>query len=247
MNNLEFFNRNQASKFISNNKPMAVIPTGSVEQHLNHLFIGMDINTASYIAEDLANEFSDQVLFYRPLNAGIAEHHMAFAGTITLRVNTFIGVLTDIAESLVRGGIKKILFINGHGGNVEPMATAMRNINLQMKGIHEHADFSNVQTHYDYEELLNKDTEIDIRFTSYWEMHDLKFLRSIVKDKASPGHAGEYESSVALHLFPDLVDVDSIKNNALDTEQDASKEKGEILYKDVIQKYSKLITEMLGE
>ena len=52
MNNLEFFNRNQASKFISNNKPMAVIPTGSVEQHLNHLFIGMDINTASYIAED---------------------------------------------------------------------------------------------------------------------------------------------------------------------------------------------------
>ena len=41
--------------------------------------------------------------------------------------------------------------------------------------------------------------------------------------------------------------LNSIKNNALDTEQDASKEKGEILYKDVIQKYSKLITEMLGE
>ena len=41
--------------------------------------------------------------------------------------------------------------------------------------------------------------------------------------------------------------MNSIKNNALDTEQDASKEKGEILYKDVIQKYSKLITEMLGE
>ena len=94
MNNLEFFNRNQASKFISNNKPMAVIPTGSVEQHLNHLFIGMDINTASYIAEDLANEFSEQVLFYRPLNAGIAEHHMAFAGTITTHTGTL-----EIADS----------------------------------------------------------------------------------------------------------------------------------------------------
>tara|TARA_B100000579_G_C22557442_1_gene722742 strand:+ start:12 stop:755 length:744 start_codon:yes stop_codon:yes gene_type:complete len=246
MNNLEFFNRNQASNFIDNNKPLAIIPTGSVEQHLNHLFIGMDINTASHIAEDLANEFSKKVLFYRPLNAGIAEHHMAFPGTITLRVNTFIGVLTDIAESLVRGGVKKILFINGHGGNVDPMATAMRNINLQMKGIHENTDFSNVQTHYDYEELLNKDTEIDIRFTSYWEMHDLKFLRSIVKDEASPGHAGEYESSIALHLFPDFVDQDAIKNNALDTEQDASKEKGEILYKDVIEQYSKLIQGMLN-
>ena len=44
MKNLEFFNRNQARDFINKNKPMAIIPTGSVEQHLNHLFIGMDIN-----------------------------------------------------------------------------------------------------------------------------------------------------------------------------------------------------------
>ena len=125
MKNLEFFNRNQARDFINKNKPMAIIPTGSVEQHLNHLFIGMDINSATRIAQDLAEKFSDDVIFYRPLNAGIAEHHMAFPGTMTLRVNTFIGVLTDIVESLIRGGVKKILFINGHGGNVEPMATAM--------------------------------------------------------------------------------------------------------------------------
>ena len=48
---------------------MAIIPTGSVEQHLNHLFIGMDINSATRIAQDLAEKFSDDVIFYRPLNA----------------------------------------------------------------------------------------------------------------------------------------------------------------------------------
>ena len=53
MHNLEFFNRNEARDFINKNNPMAIIPTGSVEQHLNHLFIGMDINSATKIAEDL--------------------------------------------------------------------------------------------------------------------------------------------------------------------------------------------------
>ena len=247
MKNLEFFNRNQIHDFISENKPMAIIPTGSVEQHLNHLFIGMDINSATKIAEDLANKFSDDVLFYKPLNAGIAEHHMAFPGTISLRVNTFIGVLTDVVESLVRGGIKKILFINGHGGNIEPMKTAMRNISLQMKGIYENIDLSKVKTHYDYEELLNKDSDIDIRFTSYWEMHNFKIIKNIIKDQSYPGHAGEYETSVALYLFPELVDNHARELQALDTESDASKEKGEIIYNDAIQQYSKLINEMLKD
>ena len=102
MKNLEFFNRNQARDFINKNKPMAIIHTGSVEQHLNHLIIVMDINSETRIAEDLSKKFPEDILFYRPLNAGIAEHHMAFPGTMTLRVNTFIGVLTDIVESFIR-------------------------------------------------------------------------------------------------------------------------------------------------
>ena len=75
---------------------------------------------------------------------------MAFPGTMTLRVNTFIGVLTDVANSLIRSGITKILFINGHGGNTEPMRTAMQNINLEMKGVHSNIDTSEVRTNVDY-------------------------------------------------------------------------------------------------
>ena len=246
MKNLEFFNRNQARDFINKNKPMAIIPTGSVEQHLNHLFIGMDINSATRIAEDLAKKFPKDVLFYRPLNAGIAEHHMAFPGTMTLRVDTFLSVITDITESLIRGGIKKILFINGHGGNVDSARAAIRNITLQMKGIHEGIDTSEVRTHYDYEELLNTDSEIDVRYTSYWEIHDKEFIKSIIQDDVWPGHAGEYETSVALYMFPDLVDKEAIKNDPLGTSSDASKEKGEAIYKDIINQYSKIITEMLS-
>ena len=246
MKNLEFFNRNQARDFINKNKPMAIIPTGSVEQHLNHLFIGMDINSATRIAEDLSKKFPEDALFYRPLNAGIAEHHMAFPGTMTLRVNTFIGVLTDVVNSLIRGGITKILFINGHGGNTEPMRTAMQNINLEMKGLHSELDTSEVRTHLDYMELLNNDSKIDIRYTSYWEMHDKEFIKNIIDDDGWPGHAGEYETSVALYMFPDLVDKEAIKNDPLGTSSDASKEKGEAIYNDIIKQYSKIISEMLS-
>ena len=247
MNNLEFFNRNEARDYINKNKPMAIIPTGSVEQHLNHLFIGMDINSATKIAEELANKFSKNIIFYRPLNVGIAEHHMAFPGTMTLRVNTFIGVLTDVANSLIRSGITKILFINGHGGNTEPMRTAMQNINLEMKGVHSNIDTSEVRTHVDYMELLNKDSKIDIRYTSYWEMHDPNFIKKIINDPSYPGHASEYETSVALHMFPNLVDKEAIKNDPLGTSADATKEKGKLIYDDIIEKYSKIIQEMLAD
>jgi len=246
MKNLEFFNRNQARDFINKNKPMAIIPTGSVEQHLNHLFIGMDINSATRIAEDLSKKFPEDVLFYRPLNAGIAEHHMAFPGTMTLRVNTFIGVLTDVTNSLIRGGITKILFINGHGGNTEPMRTAMQNINLEMKGLHSELDTSEVRTHLDYMELLNNDSKIDIKYTSYWEMHDKEFIKNTIEDDVWPGHAGEYETSVALYMFPDLVDKEAIKNDPLGTSTNATKEKGEKIYNDIIKQYSKIIKEMLS-
>ncbi len=246
MNNLEFFNRNEARDFINKNKPMAIIPTGSVEQHLNHLFIGMDINSATKIAEELANKFSKDTIFYRPLNVGIAEHHMAFPGTMTLRVNTFIGVLTDVVNSMIRGGITKILFINGHGGNTEPMRTAMQNINLEMKGVHSNIDTSEVRSHIDYMELLNKDSEIDIKYTSYWEMHDPNFIKEVIKDPNYPGHAGEYETSLGLYLFPDFIDKDLMKNKPLGTANHATKEKGKLIYEDLIEKYSKLLQEMFN-
>ena len=121
----------------------------------------------------------------------------------------------------------------------------MRNISLQMKGIHEGIDTSEIRTHYDYEELLNKDSEIDLRYTSYWEIHDEKFIRNVIQDDVWPGHAGEYETSVAMYMFPDLVDEDAIKNDPLGTSSNASKEKGEQIYKDIINQYSKIISEML--
>ena len=184
---------------------------------------------------DRLSTFSKNTIFYRPLSVGIAEHHMAFPGTMTLRVNTFIGVLTDVVNSMIRSGITKILFINGHGGNTEPMRTAMQNINLEMKGLHSEIDTSEVRTHIDYMELLDQDSKIDIRYTSYWEMHDPNFIKKVINDTNYPGHANEYETSVALHMFPDLVDKEAIKIDPLGTSSDASEEKGKLIYDDIIE------------
>ncbi|MBL52108.1 MAG: hypothetical protein CMG57_09150, partial [Candidatus Marinimicrobia bacterium] len=97
----------------------------------------------------------------------------------------------------------------------------------------------------DYEELLNKDSEIDIRYTSYWETHDDDFIKNIIDDDVWPGHAGEYETSVALYLFNELVDKDAILNDPLGSSKDATEEKGKQIYNDIIKQYSKIVSEML--
>jgi creatinine amidohydrolase len=64
------------------------------------------------------------VLVLQPPSFGFSPHHRAWPGTITLSLTTFIAMLTDVAESLLRTGFKRLLIINGHGGNQGPLTSA---------------------------------------------------------------------------------------------------------------------------
>src|SRR5215472_3973656 len=99
---------------------VAVIPTGSTEQHGRHLPVEVDSRLVFEVAaraSELAGERIDVVL--APLLAyGASHHHLEFAGTMSLSLPTYINVLADLADSLIGfGRFSHVLFLNGHGGN----------------------------------------------------------------------------------------------------------------------------------
>src|ERR1700731_5390845 len=91
-----------------------VLPLGSTEQHA-YLSLSVD----SILAERLATEVAELagVPVFPVLAYGITPYFRAFPGTITLRVQTYMSIVRDILDALAEQGFKRILIVNGHGGN----------------------------------------------------------------------------------------------------------------------------------
>jgi creatinine amidohydrolase len=103
-------------KQLDREKIVALIPVGSMEQHGPHLPFSVDILASSRIAEDLEKRIPE-ILLLPPLWAGVSAHHMDFPGSITLRAKVFIELLHDICASLHHHGFRRMVLLNGHGGN----------------------------------------------------------------------------------------------------------------------------------
>jgi len=100
-----------------------ILPIGSTEQHGPTGLIGTDALAADIVARGVGERAS--ALVAPPLNFGMAQHHMAFAGSMTLRPETMLAVLVDLLGSLARHGFTRCFIINGHGGNMATIMTAI--------------------------------------------------------------------------------------------------------------------------
>jgi creatinine amidohydrolase len=98
-----------------------VLPIGSTEQHGPTGLLGTDWLTADAIAQGIGQKLG--VAVAPPVTYGVASHHMAFAGTATLRPSTFQAVLRELLHSFYRHGFRHFFLVNGHGGN-EPSVRA---------------------------------------------------------------------------------------------------------------------------
>jgi creatinine amidohydrolase len=107
-------------------KTVAVLPLAATEQHGPHLPVGTDAFIGDgYLQRTIARLPAEwPVLFLPPQTIGASEEHSEFPGTLTLPVETLVGVLTAIGDSVARAGCRKLVFINAHGGNVPAIDAA---------------------------------------------------------------------------------------------------------------------------
>jgi creatinine amidohydrolase len=163
---------------------VVIVPIASLEQHANHLPVNTDSNIVSTIAQRAAEAIQDfRVLVLPPIWTGYSPHHMAYPGSVTLKYHTFVEVLTQVASSVHAHGFRKILLLNGHGGN-SPIVAGMRT-------------------------KLGLEDGISMVGCDYWSLPAMPdaMKRLCPTDRGSVGHAGEFETSVQLHLQPGLVAV----------------------------------------
>lgn len=117
-------------------KDIVLIPIGSTEQHSPYGLIGTDFITAEAIAREVGKRLD--ILVAPTITYGMSQHHMGFKGTVTLSPKTIISLVEDITQSFLDHGFSRIIYINGHGGNIEPVKTAFTQLKYKnKKGIFE--------------------------------------------------------------------------------------------------------------
>jgi creatinine amidohydrolase len=109
---------------------IAVLPLAAVEQHGPHLPLGVD----SFIADAYLKRARDilpadlPVTFLPIQRIGISTEHLAYAGTLSLSAATAIAAWTELGESLARAGLRKLVLVTSHGGNVAAMELVARDL-----------------------------------------------------------------------------------------------------------------------
>ena len=167
---------------------VVVIPVASIEQHGEHLPINTDASNCHSVALRAAERLEEFRMLVLPVVApGYSPHHMPYPGTITLGFETFVRVLTEIGVCVHAHGFRKILYLNGHGGN-SAIVAAMR-----LKLAAEHS--------------------ISAVGYTYWDLPGVaETWRAISEtDAGFVGHAGEVETSLQLYLQPELVEMDGVR------------------------------------
>ncbi len=174
---------------------VAVIPTGSTEIHGPHLGVGNDILSCTRVTEEVAAAMYPRVLAVNVLWVGVAPHNMtaAFPGTITLRAETYMRVLGEVVESLLKHGVRRIVFINGHGGNEAPNITACREIRE-----HFHDAYG---------------VDVEVGTLSYYDAIPNEVWQEVLEIAPDRGisHGGEAETSILLAVAPQAVRLDLAK------------------------------------
>ncbi|MFZ5917917.1 MAG: creatininase family protein [Chloroflexota bacterium] len=169
-------------------QPVVLLPFGTIEDHGPHLPINTDNVIVEAICQEVARRAPGEMLVMPLVAYGLDEHHMDFAGTVSVDMQTLIAYVSDVAISVARHGFSHILVVNGHGSNAAIADLAARRAVLETGAICG---------------AMSPNAAIDPSLAE----PTLSLMR-----RSAPGgvaHAGEYETAMMLHLRPDLVQMEA--------------------------------------
>jgi creatinine amidohydrolase len=110
-------------------KPIILLPIGTVEQHGPHLPNNADNMVASFVATRAAEQTN--ALVAPNINYGVSPYFLAFPGTISVRPDTLAQIVREVCQSLIEQGLSRIIFVNNHGGNEAALEQVARELKTQ--------------------------------------------------------------------------------------------------------------------
>ena len=180
---------------------VCVVPIGCLEMHGQHLPVGTDAQTAYYVAKKAA-ELED-VCVFPPLYFGDVSGLTMWRGAIIFSLELLQRMLTELCDEIARNGFKKIVLLNGHGGNVHLLQNFIRSTKHQKKDyvVLTRNEYCYSVTH------LSRELSGGVKFPELTEQ-DKQYVTDFVAAKKTYGHGGINETSIILKINPDAVRMD---------------------------------------
>ncbi len=160
-----------------------VIPVAAVEQHGYHLPLHTDSLLLEEVVRRAEDEVADSVLFLPLQWLGNSHHHLDFPGTLSAEPRVYLDLLTSLVENCIVHGFRRILLLNGHGGNIVPGNQVL---------------FELRQKYRQRQDLL-------LLFSAYWALGNDVSVKVEGLVQSEMQHACEWETSMMLQIAPELV------------------------------------------
>jgi creatinine amidohydrolase len=161
-------------------RSLALCCLAATEQHSLHLPFATDRLIGDEIVRRVEREAPQQVLLLPTVWLGCSDHHLAFPGTLSASVLNMRGVIHDLVRSVESAGIRKVLFLNSHGGNQAILTAAIQ-------------------------ELATSHSSMTVVGGSYWSLASEALAAIRESEFGGMGHACELETSILLAIAPQWV------------------------------------------
>ncbi len=168
-------------------KVIAILPTAAIEQHGPHLPVGVDTMIAEGMLAELRGQCPDDLdIRILPVQAvGKSNEHLHAQGTLTLTAETALRAWKEIGLSVARAGVRKIVIVNSHGGNLDLIS------------------------------ILARELRVDagmLAVKCQWGNFGAPEGMFSAREAAFGIHGGDRETSLMLHFHPELVNMDEAKD-----------------------------------
>jgi creatinine amidohydrolase len=160
-----------------------VIPIAALEQHGKHMPVFTDSLLLGEVMRRIKEPLKGRVLFAPLFWLGNSHHHIDFPGTMSASPRVYMDSLIDMAENFIFHGFRRIVFLNGHGGNIVPAQQAL----------------------FELRQKLRSRADLLLLSSTYWTAGGNPNQADASFKQTQMGHACEWETSMMLRIHPHLV------------------------------------------